>query len=1391
MSKPANHALSFVAILLFASLSPLAFVASAHPSIELSLDKSHVVIQEGYSDNVTLTIHNNGTSIESYNVTLDLINLPSVWNVTSVNETVDNVLPTFSADTSFIVRLDAGAIPSDSGSFDIIITEPDGDVSSNITVYVSVEPSYATSVSFNSMNGPLQQMSAGTSMNYTVDVWNDGNIEDTILLDVDVEPDLAAFWNGWSNNTGGNNSGGNSTGNNSGDNGSGNNSGGNNTGGNNSGGGNGTGNNSGGNNTGGNNSNNNSGSSYPANILMLGNSYIYTNNIDQLLHDMLNVTGQHNNTESLTGGGMRLSQHWDNVNTSGNSWNTTLRENNEEWDYVILHDQSQIPGFYRTSPDWIDSKNAAVNLSEAIEDENSEAILMMTWGRRNGDMNNPLIYGNFTMMQDRLEQGYIDFRDNMTTPSRDVWIAPVGLAFKHIHDKINLTGVDPTLSGSTFFDLYTSDGSHPSLSGSYLAACVLFATMTGDSPVGSNDTISLSSSLKLELQQAAAATVFNETSHLNYPWQNSGSSIGPTSQSNRAIPPGWSVLFNNSQLTDVPASSHVQTTIQVSIPSDATPGFYGFNLYSASTKGNVSSYSTMVIEVVAENNISAVFLDQDSDFIPGMTTQSSIQVTNLGNAELDVDWNIEVLSGPCNISLISTSSNNFAPDDVVDLDIQVIVDSQSTSDDECISRLIGVASLGEQQYISPNFDFTIGIDEKVEFELTGPVGSVTVTPGTPASYQLRLNNTGSEQVEYFLDIGSTTGLTTALSSSSGVVVDAGSVGVWNLTTDSDAGMVGEYNQIFSVTYGDFTEELTLVIEVDEVPLVSLSGPLDGRISIIPGESSSIDLELSNIGTQDLNLSATVSGLPTGAQVTFDPTVAELVPGQSITINMTIALISTSSSGVHSITVNYGSVNASASLNLELQIADSVGLTVNSVTSSISAGPLSSVDYTFEVTNLGSSQDTYFIELGYDNSNNASTWYEIILSTTSVNLDPSSTEAISVSIRERSTGAPSNGVTVNIIVTSTNDETVSDYNTFNIIPIQASAQLTILEDYDGAKPGESVSGTVIVTNTGSGIDQFLLSTPGSNCGLSEIFTLDAGSSSQSFSWSCQVDNESTFGYESITFRVTSGARTTYVLEEVATYLVEPTWGDSGIVDLSFGTNYLSMSSSGGSSTSFTIKNLANAPVTGTLFILGNDDSIFDSSLTQINSNVSMNTFDLGSGESIVYELVLNSRITESASASIVISASVEIDGSSYPAESNNLSVEIEGPELPPQGVDLLFGISLDKSQTIYTMFGGWVFAVLLLFLMNTLRKRRKAKSTTSLESSDDIDEQDVKKQKPKKEKEVKAHTLGKNECRMSSDNKVTCPSCEARLGVPRGSVPPFKFTCPKCDTKIRVVESQKF
>ena len=252
-------------------------------------------------------------------------------------------------------------------------------------------------------------------------------------------------------------------------------------------------------------------------ILLMGNSYVSFNSLHNLVDGVMNAASQPANVSTLNGGGMRLSQHWSNVASAGHQWNTTL--NNGNWDWVVLQDQSQIPGFPRSQNEWIASKNGAVELAEVIEDNGGETVLMMTWGRRNGDSNNAWRFPDFSTMQDELESGYLDYRDNISTNGGNAWVAPVGLAFEHIHDKIVAEGGTPTNSGNTFYNLYTNDGSHPSLSGSYLAAVVLYATITGNDPVGLSHSTSLSNSLVLELQQAAAATVFNETSYLDYPWQ--------------------------------------------------------------------------------------------------------------------------------------------------------------------------------------------------------------------------------------------------------------------------------------------------------------------------------------------------------------------------------------------------------------------------------------------------------------------------------------------------------------------------------------------------------------------------------------------------------------------------------------------------------------------------------------------------------------------------------------------------------------------------------------------------------------------------------------------------------------------------------------------------------
>ena len=68
-----------------------------------------------------------------------------------------------------------------------------------------------------------------------------------------------------------------------------------------------------------------------------------------------------------------------------------------------------------------------------------------------------------------------------STDERPTWVAPVGLAYSHIYQGILTEGV--TLDGDSLFRLlYAADGSHP-LVGTYLAACVFYSTLSGESPV--------------------------------------------------------------------------------------------------------------------------------------------------------------------------------------------------------------------------------------------------------------------------------------------------------------------------------------------------------------------------------------------------------------------------------------------------------------------------------------------------------------------------------------------------------------------------------------------------------------------------------------------------------------------------------------------------------------------------------------------------------------------------------------------------------------------------------------------------------------------------------------------------------------------------------------------
>ncbi len=224
-------------------------------------------------------------------------------------------------------------------------------------------------------------------------------------------------------------------------------------------------------------------------VLFLGNSYTNYNNLPQMLADLALSLGDTVVFNSNTPGGYTLEGH------STNATSQTLISQGY-WDYVILQDQSQRPSL----PDTLVSKLCipySVQLSQQIRAANPAGTIMfyMTWGRKNGDASNcswwPIVctYGG---MQSILRKNYLLMADtNMAQ------VSPVGAVWRDIRK--NAPGID----------LYAFDGSHPSLAGTYLAACTFYTSIFHRSPAGGFFPQAIDANVAALIQDQAYKTAFD------------------------------------------------------------------------------------------------------------------------------------------------------------------------------------------------------------------------------------------------------------------------------------------------------------------------------------------------------------------------------------------------------------------------------------------------------------------------------------------------------------------------------------------------------------------------------------------------------------------------------------------------------------------------------------------------------------------------------------------------------------------------------------------------------------------------------------------------------------------------------------------------------------------
>jgi len=233
-------------------------------------------------------------------------------------------------------------------------------------------------------------------------------------------------------------------------------------------------------------------------VFFVGNSYTYTNSMPDMLRDFTTAKGDTIIYSMSAPGGYTFQQH--------SVYAPTLSGiTSQPWDVIVLQEQSQLPSF---PPAQVatDVYPYATRLDSIINATDSciETMFMMTWGRRNGDaMNCPgyPVVCTYAGMQGRLRESYMQMaQDNHAS------IAPMGSAWKIVIDSF------PSI------DLYITDSSHPSVAGSYLQACVFYASIFHKPSLGCSYLGGLSAVTAQTLQRIADKVVLDSLAQ----WQQYG-----------------------------------------------------------------------------------------------------------------------------------------------------------------------------------------------------------------------------------------------------------------------------------------------------------------------------------------------------------------------------------------------------------------------------------------------------------------------------------------------------------------------------------------------------------------------------------------------------------------------------------------------------------------------------------------------------------------------------------------------------------------------------------------------------------------------------------------------------------------------------------------------------
>ena len=216
-------------------------------------------------------------------------------------------------------------------------------------------------------------------------------------------------------------------------------------------------------------------------VLFIGNSYTFVNDLPNTFAKLARSGGHKVEVGMSAQGGWSLADH------VGSTETLNLLDS-AKWNFVVLQEQSEIPSVQQVRNQ--EMYPAARELVQKIKKIGATPIFFITWAHRDGMPENGM--NNYESMQSQINTGYMGIAQEL-----NVSVAPVGSAW------LAAVKEHPELS------LWQGDGSHPTEQGTYLAACVFYAVIFHESPIGLTDRTGLSRENAKTIQAIASEAVLN------------------------------------------------------------------------------------------------------------------------------------------------------------------------------------------------------------------------------------------------------------------------------------------------------------------------------------------------------------------------------------------------------------------------------------------------------------------------------------------------------------------------------------------------------------------------------------------------------------------------------------------------------------------------------------------------------------------------------------------------------------------------------------------------------------------------------------------------------------------------------------------------------------------